>query len=238
MPPSLPSAASYSKSLSYATSLLRRSDVDSLYPSYFYPTAARPAYLAIRALNVELASINDQVTSAAVGRMRFQWWRDAVKSAFDNKPVPHPIPTLLASLPQVLDSQLSSYHFTRLINAREAHFLNPSFSSLQDLADYSAGTQASLLYLQLQAVDRPTRSGGMPRHTNLFQHSGGEHAGEEGFQALSRGTGLKEPDALTVDHAASHLAVATTIAILLRSIPHHAAKRINIIPTEIALYLL
>lgn len=44
---------------------------------------------------------------------------------------------------------------------------------------------------------------------------------------------LKEPDDLTLDHAASHLAVANTIAILLRSIPHHATKRINIIPAVI-----
>ena len=85
MPPSVP-AGSYQKALSYATSLLRRSDVDALYPSYFYPPSARPAYLAIRALNVELASIDDQVSNGVVGRMRFQWWRDALKGAFDVSP--------------------------------------------------------------------------------------------------------------------------------------------------------
>lgn len=48
---------------------------------------------------------------------------------------------------------------------------------------------------------------------------------------------LKDPDDLTLDHAASHLAVANTIAILLRSIPHHATKRINVIPTEIGAFI-
>jgi hypothetical protein len=48
-----------------------------------------------------------------------------------------------------------------------------------------------------------------------------------------RTKGNKSVDSLTLDHAASHLAVAMTISILLRSIPHHAAKRINVIPTEI-----
>jgi NADH dehydrogenase [ubiquinone] 1 alpha subcomplex assembly factor 6 len=49
---------------------------------------------------------------------------------------------------------------------------------------------------------------------------------------------MKEPDDLTLDHAASHLAVANTIAILLRSIPHHATKRINVIPAVIGTPLL
>lgn len=44
---------------------------------------------------------------------------------------------------------------------------------------------------------------------------------------------LKEADDLTLDHAASHLAVAMTISTLLRSIPHHAAKRVNVIPLEV-----
>lgn len=147
-----------------------------------------------------------------------------------SRPPPHPLCSLLASLPQ--RSQLSSYHFTRLINAREAHFLNPSFHNLQDLADYSAGTQASLLYLLLQAT-ASLRQGGMLAHAKPFEHKGDEHPEEGEFEATSAPKELLEPDDLTLDHAASHLAVANTIAILLRSIPHHASKRINVIPAVI-----
>lgn len=217
------------KAVAYATSLLRKSDADAFWPSFWVPASARPAYLAIRALNVELASVDEQVSNPVVGRLRYQWWREAVKSAFDSKPLPHPLIQLLSILPQ--RNQLSSYHFTRLINAREAHFLNPSFTTLQDLAEYSAGTQASLLYLLLQSVaDSPT--GKQLPHAHPFQHLGGEHENKllNGFQQKE----LKPVDSLTLDHAASHLAVATTITILLRSIPHHASKRINVIPAEIA----
>jgi NADH dehydrogenase [ubiquinone] 1 alpha subcomplex assembly factor 6 len=150
-----------------------------------------------------------------------------------SRPPPHPLATLFSTLPQ--RPHLSSYHFTRLINAREAHFLNPSFASLQDLADYSAGTQASLLYLLLQATAGGASGGGVLRHAKPFEHVGNEH-GEDGLGfggGGGAGKEMKEPDDLTLDHAASHLAVATTIAILLRSIPHHAAKRINVIPMEI-----
>lgn len=71
------------KAVAYATSLLRKSDADAFWPSFWVPASARPAYLAIRALNVELASVDEQVSNPVVGRLRYQWWREAVKSAFD-----------------------------------------------------------------------------------------------------------------------------------------------------------
>lgn len=77
------SLPSYSKSLAYATTLGRKFDSDAIYPSYFAPAAARPAYLALRAFNVELATIDDNVSNPMAGRMRYQWWRDAVKGIFD-----------------------------------------------------------------------------------------------------------------------------------------------------------
>lgn len=155
-------------------------------------------------------------------------------------PISHPFSHLLSALPL---KSLSPYHFTRLINAREQHFLNPTFSSLQDLSDYSAGTQASILYLLLQSmvsVDRSTslRSPEVSPmellHAVPFNHVGDEH-----LVATSTSTSTSTSDAilpitpLLLDHAVSHLAVAITIAILLRSIPHHASRRISVIPIEI-----
>lgn len=163
------------------------------------------------------------------------------------KPPPHPLLTLLSSLPQ--RPFLSAYHFNRLISTRESNFLNPTFHTLQDLADYSAGTQASLLYLLLQATAAASSSssGGGPassssigrglRHSTPFQHQGGEHEGAvDGVTTNGGGgggTALKEADDLTLDHAASHLAVAVTIATLLRSIPHHAGRRTSVIPLDV-----
>ncbi|BGP19911.1 hypothetical protein JCM10213_008614 [Rhodosporidiobolus nylandii] len=222
------SAPTYAKSLAYATDLVRRADHEAIYASYFYPGAVRPAYLALRALNVELARLPDEVSNQLVGRMRYQWWKDGIKGAFEGTAPPHPLLHLLSQLPQL--PFLSSYHFTRLVAAREVNFLNPTFNTLQDLADYSAGTQASLLYLLLQATAAggPAAGGMELRHAKPFQHVGGEH-GE-----VDTAAPLKEADDLVLDHAASHLAVAVTIATLLRSIPHHAARRVNVIPLEVA----
>lgn len=55
----------------------------------------------------------------------------------------------------------------------------------------------------------------------------------DGTAGNAGGGQLKEADDLTLDHAASHLAVAMTISTLLRSIPHHAVKRVNVIPLEV-----
>ncbi|GAA6060882.1 hypothetical protein JCM10212_000165 [Sporobolomyces blumeae] len=237
------SSEAYSKGLAYAEQQVRRFDHEAIYASYFYPVEVRPAYMALKAFNVELAGLPDQVSNQMVGRIRFQWWKDAIKGVYDNKPLPHPLTTVLAALPQ--RPSLSQYHLNRLILAREAHFLNPTFNSLQDLADYSAGTQASLLYLLLQATaagpgsprtDRGAiATGSTLRHATPFQHTGMEHV--EGASSSSGAAGpgaAKEADDLTLDHAASHLAVAVTISTLLRSIPHHAAKRVNVIPLEVA----
>ncbi|GAA5840338.1 hypothetical protein JCM11251_006699 [Rhodosporidiobolus azoricus] len=222
--------------LAYATDLVRRADHEAIYVSYFYPAAVRPAYLALRALNVELASLPDQVSNQMAGRMRFQWWKDAVKGVLEGNPPPHPLTTLLTQLPQ--RPFLSSYHLTRLISAREAHFLSPTFSTLQDIADYAAGTQASLLYLLLQATaaDPSASDPSSPtfrpsRHSRPFVHAGDEHAAST---SLDQKQPLKEADDLTLDHAASHLAVANTIVTLLRSIPHHASRRTNVIPLDVA----
>jgi len=59
-----------------------------------------------------------------------------------------------------------------------------------------------------------------------------EHLSEGEGEGGQKGQ-VKEADDLTLDHAASHLAVAMTISTLLRSIPHHAAKRVNVIPLEV-----
>lgn len=76
-------APNYAKSLEYATNLVRRGDSDAIWPSHFYPSSIKPAYLALRALNIELATIDDDVSNPMVGRIRYQWWKDALKGTLE-----------------------------------------------------------------------------------------------------------------------------------------------------------
>lgn len=73
----------YQKALAAAEALVRRGDPEAIYASYFYPGHLRPAYLALKAFNVELAGLQDQVSNQIVGRMRYQWWKDAIKGVYD-----------------------------------------------------------------------------------------------------------------------------------------------------------
>lgn len=63
--------------------LVRTSDHPAHLAAAFYPAALRPHYLALRAFNVETATIKDNVSNETLGRIRVGWWRDAVRGAFD-----------------------------------------------------------------------------------------------------------------------------------------------------------
>lgn len=48
--------------------------------AFFYPEHTRYDFLALRAFNVELSNVADSVKNLHLGKLRFQWWRDAVAS--------------------------------------------------------------------------------------------------------------------------------------------------------------
>lgn len=50
--------------------------------SYFYPAPLRRHYLALQALHLELSLIPTTVSSEILGRIRYGWWRDAVRACF------------------------------------------------------------------------------------------------------------------------------------------------------------
>ncbi|PNH02586.1 NADH dehydrogenase (ubiquinone) complex I, assembly factor 6, partial [Tetrabaena socialis] len=210
----------------------------------------RPALFAVRAFNIETALVAGQIRSreAVVGQIRFQWWRDAVRDAFEGRPPNHPVVLALAhtlhdaapAAPHPADtaapaaapaepadpggsggacdsscsstsssgggsaglssgggaaSRYSRYAFKRIIDCREADFLDPQPPlELSALEQYAEGTAAQLMYLQLSAVD------------------------------------VKNKDA---DHAASHLGRAVGITTLLRGTAAHAAARRSYLPLDL-----
>lgn len=91
------------ESNAYCRDLVRKHDYDSFLTSYFYPRRTHDAYFALRAFNVsiiwllkkehaaaaltdpprdkvELALVREAVSQPMIGKMRMQFWRDAVKS--------------------------------------------------------------------------------------------------------------------------------------------------------------
>lgn len=60
----------------------RKSDYENYLCIPFYPKQVQNAQYAIRAFNVELASIPESVSSAMIGKMRTQFWKDTIDKTF------------------------------------------------------------------------------------------------------------------------------------------------------------
>lgn len=84
-------------------------------------------------------------------RMRFQWWRDAINSAFKGRAPEQPTMTALAEV--LRHRPLTRYRLQRIITTREEELLREGPPpSLQFLEEMTEGINSQLLYLQLEAA--------------------------------------------------------------------------------------
>ncbi|BFZ57747.1 hypothetical protein PYCC9005_004800 [Savitreella phatthalungensis] len=138
----------------YCLDTLQRYD----YPSYLLygrcPGRGRDAFLALRAFNVDLALVPDQVSQAVVGRMRYQFWTETVDKCFRGTPPAQPVALLLH---HVLDTcppnnTLTKPYLLRMIAERETRIDDMSFPTIDKAERYAERTSSTLLYLQLESL--------------------------------------------------------------------------------------
>ncbi|KAF9119276.1 NADH dehydrogenase (ubiquinone) complex I, assembly factor 6 [Mortierella sp. 14UC] len=191
------------KAIEYCENLVRKADYEGFLCSQFFPAHQKPTQLALRAFNIELASIRESVSNTDIGRMRMQFWRDSLDKIFAGVPPQQPVALALAHAIQEQelhqqqhggDSEMSLIWFKRMITEREQNLSDPQFMTLAQMETYCENTFGSLLYLQLESV------------------------------------GVKS---LEADHAASHMAKAMGIATMLRAFPFHMQQNRMVIPAEI-----
>ncbi|KAL4821236.1 Squalene/phytoene synthase [Aspergillus spinulosporus] len=151
-------AAEVEAAQKYCLSLLAKYDRPSYILSTFIPRQARPAYIALRALNSTLSMIPDTTSSHTIGLMRLQFWRDAIAKTLTGSPPKEPIAILLASAIEDLHhrsggrAKLSKNWLNRMINAREQTLTNDPYPNLEALESYAENTYSTLLYLTLSAI--------------------------------------------------------------------------------------
>ncbi|KJA21185.1 hypothetical protein HYPSUDRAFT_165987 [Hypholoma sublateritium FD-334 SS-4] len=138
----------------YCKDLVRKYDYDSYLNSYFYPRALQNGYFAIKAFSVELAMVQDNVSNATIGKMRMQFWRNAVKEITEGKPPKHPIALALCETSQ--NSKLSAYHLKRIIDARDAELQTSTFLTVDLLTAHAEATSSTVLYLLLSLLSLPS----------------------------------------------------------------------------------
>ncbi|CAI7675339.1 unnamed protein product [Penicillium manginii] len=142
----------------YCVALLSKYDRPSYTMSTFVPSEARTFYIALRALNVSLSLIPDTTSSATIGLMRLQFWRDAVSKILAGAPPKEPVAILLASAISDLNqrtngrARITKGWLTRLINAREQTLTNDPYPNIAALESYAENTYSTLMYLTLAAM--------------------------------------------------------------------------------------
>ncbi|KAI0317787.1 Squalene/phytoene synthase [Amylostereum chailletii] len=135
----------------YCKEFVRKHDYESYLLSQFFPRDKQPGYFALKAFYVEQATLQDTVSNATIGKMRMQFWRDAVKGITDGRPPHHPIALALYDVSKT--STLAPYHLKRIIDARDAELDSPGHMTADSLVAHAESTSSTLLYLLLSHLN-------------------------------------------------------------------------------------
>lgn len=146
----------------YITELVRQEDRDRFLTALFAPADRRDDLMALYAFNAELARIRSSVSEMLIGRMKLQWWKDAVENIYAGNGAPkgHPVAEALGRI--IIRHNLSGVHFETMFAAREKDFeeIEPSSNptNAKSLESYAENTASRLtcLVLQLLGVEKET----------------------------------------------------------------------------------
>ena len=136
--------------LSYCAETVRTYDHDRYLTAIFAPATSREALFALYAFNLEIAKTREVVTEPLIGRMRLQWWRDALDTLYAGGTIAHEVASPLGVAIQA--GRLERATFDRLIDAREQDLEDAPPPDFVALEAYAEGTAAPLLELAMQAA--------------------------------------------------------------------------------------
>ncbi len=137
--------------LSPLAAMLRQHDRDRFQTALFAPAGRREVLFALYAFNYEVARIREVTDEPLIGRIRLQWWRDALDEIYAGaKPRRHEVVEPLARA--IADHRLSRAHFDALLEARELDLAEEAPADLAALEAYAEGSSASLVLLALEAL--------------------------------------------------------------------------------------
>jgi len=136
--------------LSPCAAELRRHDPDRFLTALFAPAERREALFALYAFNLEVARARESVSEPMLGRIRLQWWREAIEGIYAGTPRRHYVVDPLAAA--VERHGLERASFERLLDARESDMEAAGPETLAALVGYAEGSSASLVHLALQIL--------------------------------------------------------------------------------------
>lgn len=138
----------------YCMNLVKNNDFENYLAGLLIPKQYRGAYFAVRAYNVELATLKDQMNGNAVaGRIRFQWWRDTIDEIYNKKESSHQQPVAYALSYYCNQHGLTKRWFERSLEARQRDTILEQHETLDDLENYAEQSHSSILYLLLESMN-------------------------------------------------------------------------------------
>lgn len=129
---------------------VRRLDPDRYVTALFAPVDRRADLLALYAFNTEVARIREAVSEPMLGRIRLQWWREAIAECYEGQPREHFIVIPLADA--IRRHNLTRNLFETLIEARERDFDERPFLPFEELMHYARDSSGSLVRLALDIL--------------------------------------------------------------------------------------
>jgi phytoene/squalene synthetase len=118
--------------------LVRSYDKDRWLAATLAPDATRGGLLVLTAFNLEIARINELASAPMVGRIRLQWWREALAEAGAGRVRDHPV--LRAIIPLLEAGYLSAADLEDFLDAREADFEETGPKDTAAFTAYCRGT--------------------------------------------------------------------------------------------------
>ncbi len=124
---------------------VRRLDRDRYRAALFAPRPQRDHLLALFAFNIELARVREEVSDATLGKIRLEWWREALEQSGTGEMVGHPVADALALARRrcVLPGDL----LADMIDARESDLAATPMPDQTHLEDYLARTAGTVFQL-------------------------------------------------------------------------------------------
>ena len=155
------------RGLSPVAALVRRHDRDRFQTALFAPAAHREALFALYAFNCEIARVREAVSEPMLGRIRLEWWREAIAAAYQEGAVRrHEVVEPLTAA--IRERALERGHFERLIAVREAALdaaAPESFAALESYAEESSAPLVELALGVLELADEAARE--VARHVGI-----------------------------------------------------------------------
>jgi phytoene synthase len=131
--------------------LVRARDRERFQTALFAPASRREALFALYAFNYEVAKTREMVREPMLGRMRLQWWREAIAAIYEGGPLRrHEAVEPLAAA--IRAHGLTRAHFEALIEAREADLADAPPPTLAALAAYAEDSAGRLVLLALEIL--------------------------------------------------------------------------------------